>query len=226
MKPSEKIDFQNVEELTRKIIAQKITPQRFSLEVTAKEAVNAVQAAMSAEVAFRKKELILDDATKTHIQQVAKWLTDKEGKMGLLMLGLCGNGKTTLMRSIARLVEYVTEATSGYSSRTTMHVYSAKEIARMCVSSENEREEFRKLSSVKMLGIDDLGEEPKEIMNYGMIFTPLTDLILERYNRQLTTIVTTNLTKKQLIEKYGSRVYDRFKEMFEVIPFTNVSYRK
>lgn len=181
---------------------------------------------MSAEVAFRKKELILDDATKTHIQQVAKWLTDKNGKMGLLMLGLCGNGKTTLMRSIARLVEYVTEATSGYSYRTTMHVYSAKEIVRMWVSTENEREEIKRLSCVKMLGIDDLGEEPKEIMSYGMIFTPLTDLILERYNRQLTTIVTTNLTKKQLAEKYGSRVYDRFKEMFEVLPFTNASYRK
>lgn len=180
---------------------------------------------MRAEVALRRKEMIFDDSTKKHITEAAQWLIDTHGKSGLMMMGLCGNGKTTMMRSIARLIEYVTEITVGYSARTIVPVYSAKSIARMCASPDKELADFKALFSAEMLGIDDLGEEPKEVMSYGMIYTPLIDLICERYSRQLTTIITTNLTKEQLSEKYGVRVYDRFKEMLSIITFTNPSYR-
>lgn len=224
MKPSEKIDFQNVGELTRRLIAQKITPPRFSLEIPERDAANGIYSAMRAEVANRRKELIFDDETKNHTEQVARWLIDTNGKPGLMLMGLCGNGKTTMMRSLARLIEYVTEATVGYSKRTVMPMCSAKEIARIC-AADKDRKDFKDLFRVEMLGIDDLGEEPKEVMSYGMIYTPLIDLICERYNRQLSTIITTNLTKEQLSEKYGIRVYDRFKEMLSIITFTNPSYR-
>lgn len=226
MRPSEKIDFQNVGELTRRLTEQKITPPRFSLEIPERDAANGIYSAMRAEVAHRRKELIFDDETKIHITQVARWLIDTGGKPGLMLMGLCGNGKTTMMRSLARLIEYVTEATVGYSKRTVMPMYSAKEIARMCAAADKERKDFKELFTLEMLGIDDLGEEPKEVMSYGMIYTPLIDLICERYNRQLVTIITTNLTNKQLSEKYGVRVEDRFKEWLTIITFTNPSYRK
>lgn len=226
MVPSKKIDFQNVEELTRRLIGQKIIPPRFSIEIPKEDAANGIYSAMRAEVAHRRKKFIFDDQTKTHIEQVARWLTDATGKPGLMLMGLCGNGKTTVMRSLSRLIEYVTEATVGYTKRIVMPVYSAKEIARMCAAADKERKDFKELFALEMLGIDDLGEEPKEVMSYGMIYTPLIDLICERYNRQLTTVITTNLTKEQLSEKYGIRVYDRFKEMLSTITFTNPSYRK
>lgn len=226
MKPSEKIDFQNVGELARRLTAQKITPPRFSLEIPERDAANGIYSAMRAEVAYRRKELVFDDATKGHIEQVARWLVESDGKSGLMMMGLCGNGKTTMMRSLSRLIEYVTETTVGYSKRTVMPIYPAKEIARMCAAADKERKDFKELSGFEMLGIDDLGEEPKEVMSYGMIYTPLIDLICERYDRQLPTIITTNLTQEQLSAKYGVRVYDRFKEMLTIITFTNPSYRK
>lgn len=226
MKPNEKIDFQNVGELTRRLTGQKITPPRFSLEIAERDAANGIYSAMRAEVAFRRKELVFDEETKTHTSQVAQWLIDTNGKPGLMLMGLCGNGKTTMMRSLARLIEYVTEATVGYSKRSVVTMLSAKEIARMCAAADKERKDFKELFSLEMLGIDDLGEEPKEVMSYGMIYTPLIDLLCERYNRQLTTIITTNLTKEQLSDKYGPRIYDRFKEMFTIITFTNPSYRQ
>lgn len=96
----------------------------------------------------------------------------------------------------------------------------------MCVETGKERKGgIKKLFTSEMLGIDDLGEEPKEVMSYGMIHTPLIDLICERYNRQLPTVITTNLNTDQLSEKYGKRVGDRFREMVEIITFTNPSYR-
>lgn len=226
MKPSEKIDFQNVGELTRRLTAQKITPPRFSLEISEKEAANGIYSAMRAEVANRRNSLVLDDATRGHIEQAARWLIDPDGKSGLMLMGLCGNGKTTMMRSLARLIEYVTEATVGYSKRSVVTMLPAKEIARRCAAADKERKDFKELFTLEMLGIDDLGEEPKEVMSYGMVYTPLVDLIGERYDRQLATIITTNLKAEQIKDKYGVRIYDRLKEIFHIITFTNSSYRE
>lgn len=225
MKPSEKIDFSNVGELTRQLTAQKITPPRFSLEVSQRDAANGIYAAMKAEVAYRRRELKLDDDTKVHIQQVAEWLTDPQGRPGLLLQGLPGNGKTTMMAALAKLIEYTTEKTQGYSRRLSMQIVRAKEIARMCAASESERKDYREIAVCPMLGIDDLGEEPTEVMSYGMVYTPLIDVISERYERLLPTIITTNLTDVQLADKYKIRISDRFHEMLHTVRFLNKSYR-
>ena len=76
-----------------------------------------------------------------------------------------------------------------------------------------------------MLSIDDLGIEPSEILDYGNILNPVIDLLTQRYNAQLFTIVTTNLTPKQIREHYGERIADRFNEMFDRIVFENSTYR-
>ena len=76
-----------------------------------------------------------------------------------------------------------------------------------------------------MLGIDDMGKEPAEIMNYGTIMNPVIDLLEQRYRRQVFTAITTNLTAKEIKNKYGTRVSDRFKEMLEVIVFQDIGYR-
>ena len=77
-----------------------------------------------------------------------------------------------------------------------------------------------------LLIVDDLGVEPHEIMDYGNVFTPLVDLITLRYDEQLYTIFTTNLTPAQLEEKYGKRIVDRLNEMVETIVFENGTYRR
>lgn len=181
---------------------------------------------MCAEVANRRMTLELDDHTRLHIEQAARWLTDTHGKSGIMFMGKPGNGKTTTLRAIARLIEYVTEQTLGYSKRTVVNIYSAKELANECVAMQRYPKDYRELVSQEMIGIDDLGEEPKEIIEYGRICTPIIDFISERYNRQLGMIITTNLTGEQLERKYGSRIYDRFKEALFIVPFHNDSYRK
>jgi len=54
----------------------------------------------------------------------------------------------------------------------------------------------------------------------------LVDLITLRYDEQLYTIFTTNLTPAQLEEKYGKRIVDRLNEMVETIVFENGTYRR
>ena len=109
-----------------------------------------------------------------------------------------------------------------------MRLITAKNICRLCAASEKFKEQYDDYNSLfnePMMIIDDLGEEPREVMVYGMIHTPIIDIISERYAKQCMTIVTTNLETDDLKEKYGPRIYDRFQEMLTPIVFENESYR-
>ena len=158
----------------------------------------------------------------------ARWLTNPDSSPGLMLCGLYGNGKTTLAKAIAWLIGFVTERELGYSKRKNMRLYTAKNICRMCAAGEKFKEqydEYARLFVEPMIIIDDLGEEPKEVMVYGMIHTPIIDIISERYAAQRMTIITTNLEADELKTKYGERIYDRFREMLTSIVFENDSYR-
>ena len=76
-----------------------------------------------------------------------------------------------------------------------------------------------------MFGIDDPGTESQEVMDFGNVVTPVIDLLTKRHDEQLFTIITTNLTPKQIREHYGDRIAERLNEMVEKIVFTNNSYR-
>ena len=76
-----------------------------------------------------------------------------------------------------------------------------------------------------MLAIDDVGTEPAEVLHFGNAITPITDLLSIRYDEQLFTIVSSNLTPSQVRQKYGERIADRLNEMAKTVVFQNVSYR-
>jgi predicted ATPase len=87
---------------------------------------------------------------------------------------------------------------------------------------------FANQSSGKFFGqteiglcIDDLGAERTDGKNFGNGFS-IGDLIQDRYdNQQLRawTHATTNATPAELREAYGPRVYDRLREIFNIVSF-------
>lgn len=228
MKLSKLIDFQNVEELSRRIQNERVLRERFSLEIPFKDCANALYAAMKAEVRYWGGEFCPDEETKTHILKAAEWLSNPDGTAGLMLCGLYGNGKTTLAKAIMWLIGYITESELGFSNRVNVVFKTAKDICRLCAASEKFKEQYDEYDDLfreRILIIDDLGEEPTEVMVYGMIHTPIIDLICERYAQRRMTIITTNLETDDLKAKYGERVYDRFTEMITTIVFENDSYR-
>lgn len=62
-------------------------------------------------------------------------------------------------------------------------------------------------------------------MDYGNVYTPVIDLLTKRYEEQLFTIITTNLTPQQIREHYDDRIADRLNEIVEKIVFKNGTYR-
>lgn len=79
---------------------------------------------------------------------------------------------------------------------------------------------------MRLLAIEDLGNEPAERNDYGNITNPIVDLLEYRYDNQLYTVITTNLTPQQITGKYGVRIADRFREMLDVVVFKGSSFRK
>ncbi len=229
MIPNRKIDTQNVGELIQQLGARKIIPTRFSIDLPQEKLANALYAAYVAEVRMRRHEMRLDEDTKNHIKAAAEWLGNPHGKVGFMMMGLYGNGKTTLMAAMCNLINWLYDSACS-NERRSIRTVKAKDIAWLAIDKDG-RQEFEKLYWEDMLAIDEVGEEPAEIIHYGMVFTPIRDLLEERYARQKFTIITTNLVqneKKQLFQirdHYGERVVDRMREMMKIVPFHNDSYR-
>lgn len=138
------------------------------------------------------------------------------------MHGTVGNGKSTLARAIGGLIGILYEST--YSDRRkAVRTVSALELADI---AKNQPERFDSIKKAELLAIDDVGTEPSVVKVWGNEISPFADTIYYRYDRQLFTIMTSNLNAEELANKYGERIADRFAEMFDRIAFENHSYRK
>lgn len=151
-------------------------------------------------------------AVREAIRTVASFMTSDDYHFGIMFCGQPGNGKTTLMNALHRVCRL-----KGNHGLLT----SGKKIVK-AVEDGMDVEVFQ---DERLMFIDDLGAERKEIQDYGNILTPMVDLLEHRYAKRLFTVVTTNLDADQLQEKYGARLRDRFREMFIVVPFSNQSFR-
>ena len=141
------------------------------------------------------------------LASVAGWLCG-QGKPGLLLYGSYGTGKTTMLRAV-----YYTATQLG---RTVM-IHTAKSAV------ATGTQEMRKDRS--LLLIDELGREQIERKDYGNVSEPLVDLICYREDRGLPTLLVTNLTDRQLEEKYGKYVYDRLRGSYSRVYYEGRSYR-
>ena len=201
------------------LLQRRITVQRFRLPWCFDASVDALTAAYMAEVEYRHRDFIPDAPTKQHIRQAAEWLTAERPKFGMLLCGQCGNGKSTLAYAIRSLVSWINR---NDHNAPFLRLTDAKEI---CAVAKDDYKSFKALCKQEMLAIDDLGTEPAEVLDYGNVLNPAIELLSSRYTDQLFTVVTTNLTPKQIREHYGDRIADRFNEMFERIVFDNSTYR-
>lgn len=212
------------------LLDRKTTKGRFRLPLDENQTYMALIAAVQAEVEYRGMTYNPSTELAGYVSAAAKWLFSGE-KFGLMLLGQPGNGKTTLMKAIASLMNFF-EVKNPYGERVYMRSIAATELARI---NRDNYDQFKQICNLPMLAIDDLGQEPNEILDYGNVATPAVDLLCHRYNEQLFTIVTTNLGKRSddpaqkantLRGRYGDRIADRFNEMMSFIVFKNKSYRK
>ena len=189
-----------------------------------KEAKNALYWYYKREVERRKNEFVMTDELKQKISDVGDFLTTDTRYYGLFMPGSIGNGKTTMLKAIHDLLIYLVE-----SDRTRYcegDKYPRFVTARHMANISRDADEFRLLKSTKYLLLDDLCEEPAEVLNFGNYIYPFVELLEYRYEQMLPTFISSNFGAVDIEEKYHSaRISDRMKEMFKIISFKEESFR-
>lgn len=160
----------------------------------------------------------LDDATKAHIENVSRWLVEGDSP-ALMLAGDVGNGKTTMLDAVCRMCNKIYY--SNWSPERKAWVwYNALDI-----TNAYGEERYDTCRMTEWLAIDDLGQEPAEIQNFGTVVYPMRDLLLYRYERNLLTLITTNLKPSDLRQRYGGRVADRLNEMCQVEFYMEPTFR-
>ena len=195
---------------------------RFKLPMSSELTSQYLLSSISAEVEYRHREFVMSDELYKQVSSVANWLCGSSKKNSLLLAGGCGNGKTTFVYAMQNLVNHLGIKNQVTDQNFGISLYNAKDLANICKANPKD---WRSLMNKDILAIDDLGTEPREIIEYGNVLSPIIDLISYRYEHQLPTIITTNLTPQQISEVYGKRIGDRLKETTEIVPFLNNSYR-
>lgn len=162
-----------------------------------------------------KKGQLVDDAAEKHIDKAAAWLV-KGKKDSLFINGVVGTGKTTLARTICAFLEFGQFVPSVRS-------VTAIDLARWAEKDYGLYEEAKKSP---FLFVDDFGTENLTIKSYGTDVMPVIELVYHRYDNELPSLFTSNRKFDMLGQLYGERVADRMLETFDVLSFTNSSYRR
>ena len=212
-----------VEELKYRLLQQRITNTRFKLPMSFDDARVYLLAAYQAEVERRHRVFERNEHFDAQLNLIANYLTGGSKKFGLMFCGLCGNGKTTWAKALQLLASGLNLKNPINNLYYVFSLWNAKDLA---MRSKGNYNDWRNVMRYQLMIVDDLGTEPREVMEFGNVYTPLIDLITTRYEEQLFTIFTTNLTPAQLEEKYGKRIVDRLNEMVEKVVFENESYRR
>lgn len=142
---------------------------------------------------------------------------------GLLMLGNVGTGKTLLACAI---LTDETHTTDGDYLQDGLYL-TAMQLLRMIKatwakeSKDTEQSVLKKLSTVDLLVIDEIGIQ----FNSDTERLILTEVINDRYNACVPTILVSNLTLAEFQQVMGERVVDRFRDGGKVLVFDWPSQR-
>lgn len=148
--------------------------------------------------------------------------------VGIFMMGDCGTLKTTFSIAVMRtLIEKEEQASKYTVYRNSCYFIPMTSLMDTLFTMQGmNREESakfeKKIRSVKLLVIDDLGSENTDS---NWIISKIDAIITERYNRMLPCIISTNLTPKLYENTYAERIRDRLRNSCKALLFSGKSVR-
>jgi DNA replication protein DnaC len=136
-------------------------------------------------------------------EKIIEWLSNTKGK-GLFMTGSNGRGKTTILMGVLPLIFLAV-------GKKVLKPVSARDLD---------------TTDLKWtIAIDEIGQE--EIKNdYGTKKDAVEYTISHCEDKMKMLIMTSNLDKDQIIERYGKRIEDRIKRLCKIVTFKGPSFRK
>ena len=153
----------DVGQLKSILLQRRITKPRFRLPMRPNRHTT-VACSDHAEVEYRCRSFQENVDVKAQLQQIANWLTSDSSKFGILLCGECGNGKSTLVKAFQQLLNLLSIPNPTGQGNYGIQITDSKYIAHL---AKTDYKAFVQLSQKNMLGIDDLGTEPQEVMDFG-----------------------------------------------------------
>jgi len=206
------MDQEEINLYKAKIRQQEAGVQRYKLNVTLSQAEELLDTCYQVIVSRRRIEFQADASYKQYLRQCSRWLTELNSP-GLLLYGNYGAGKTTMGKAISLLLS---------NMGAPIKSITARDIATLAAMDPDA---FLSLKRESMLYIDEVGREPLVAKNYGNDKSPFIEMLEYRYDRQMFTILTANLTDQEIIDRYGVYIDERIAENFDKINYENKSYR-
>lgn len=154
---------------------------------------------------------------KEFLQNYAKCFAPQKSQ-GILMIGGTGLGKTHLSSAVARCV-----IEKGFDVFYTgaIDMFSQFEYNRFRNYSSEENETINRYFDCDLLIVDDLGTE---LINQFSVST-LYNLINIRLSKKKPMIISTNLSKDDIKQKYTDRITSRIFGEYFVLPFVGTDVR-
>ena len=135
-------------------------------------------------------------------EEVARWLSNNNGK-GLMLIGRPGRGKTVL-------IHHVLPQLLNRYCRLYVNCYTALELNEYDVDAKGKAhsryDQIRREN--KIISLDDIGTEPDANV-FGERHCYFSELVDECERKQKLLLVSTNLSKQELCDRYQLRTFDR-----------------
>lgn len=161
------------------------------------------------------KDYVAETDEQKNILTVVSHFIDcvNDGKCRTLWLcGNTGTGKTLLGSSICR-------ETMGTFCRS-YNIKDDIDASKTFKATETKRMVIERYANYRLLVIDEVGRGGADERDY------LWQILNERYENEVSTVLITNMSKGELKEFLGEPVYDRFVTNCISLTFTGESYRR
>jgi DNA replication protein DnaC len=181
-------------------------------------------------------ELALYFFQNPYFERASSPIKNPSLKKGLLFSGNVGTGKSFTLFLLSQITQnfnpWKGEKFGLFTCRQIVRQYKKNQeiIERHGSGSYKTFSDYTKTPITK--AFDGFGEEIKQgiVIHYGNRVNVMEEIFLDRYDEYLKTGMkthtTTNLTLPEIEERYSTMLADRFKQMFNNIPFLGPSKRK
>jgi len=149
------------------------------------------------------------------INKIAKNTFTAETLRGFLLQGDYDTGKTFFSKIYISILNSIKDRSAKY--------FSANDISRFFrvekLIIDNSEFELEYLWKYKIIIVDDIGTEAAEVQCFGTRLQPIAEMIQQRYDKNLSMWLTTNIDQQAFAKVYGERITSRLKEMSYAVIF-------
>lgn len=166
--------------------------------------------------AMFKKAFTMSDKTVTEFQwcdeydAVCEYLTDTRGR-GLAMFGSVGRGKTIILMYVLPIF-----------FRLAQKIFKPEKARIISLMSRHDLHQFTQRKMI--IGIDELGRETSA-NDFGVKHEAIEFIIDECESEMKLLFLTSNMTLRQLEDRYGLHIRSRVERLCKIVAFTGQDLR-